>query len=118
MSDSSSIDFQRGTTFELNGYVTDPENIVLGVEQPVDITGWTITAELVPPKANTVTRPIVNLTVTIIDAANGVYVLDQPDVATTNWLKNTKYNMRMVMTKPNNFVFPVPTITIDCREFL
>lgn len=107
-----------GTTFELIGYITDPENIINGVEQPKDITGWVITCQLFPPRYNNTTRLIITLDVALTDAVGGVYLIDNPDLNTANWLKNTKYNMKLIMTRPDAYIYPTPTIVIDSLEFL
>ncbi len=115
------IGFEHGKTFSLTGYLVYPDdyfNVSLR-GQPVDITGWTITATLVPPRSNSTTRRIITLTPTIVDAAGGVYTLDTPDIATTQWLRNTKYNLKLSITRvSDNYDFPIPTVIIDVREFL
>lgn len=115
------LGFQLGATFELDAQVTytydDPAN---GISKgdPVDITGWTITAQAFPPRHNLTTRPVITFVTTLVTPLQGLYLIDQPNVPTANWLKNTKYNLKIIQTKPNNFIYATPTVVIDCREFL
>ena len=114
------IGFQRGATFELDAqvvYTKDEPTVPALAGDPVDITGWTITAQAFPPRVST-TRPIITFDVTIVDGPNGVYFIDNPDTPTNQWLLNTKYNLKIVQTKANGFVYGTPTVVIDCREFL
>ena len=115
------IGFEHGKTFSLTGYLVYPADYFnVGLRGlPVDITGWPITATLVPPRSNSTTRRVITLTATIIDGPNGVYTLDQPDIATTAWLRNTKYNLKLsIIRVSDSYNFPIPTVVVDVREFL
>jgi hypothetical protein len=117
---TNKIGFQQGATFELNATVTYPDDIPgegILAGDPVDITNWTITAQAFPPRVSA-TRPVITFVVTINDAPNGAYTIDQPDIPTNQWLLNTKYNLKITQTKANGFIYNTPTIVIDCREFL
>ena len=116
---SSEIGHQVGTTFEWTGFVTDPDiPDINGDPSVVDITDWVITFTAKPSRPNASTRKLITFVVTIIDAPNGVYTIDQPDLDINNWLINEKYTCKLIMTKPGGFIFPAPAIILDSREFL
>jgi hypothetical protein len=67
-----SFEFKRGDSFNLSGTVTDADDL------PVDLTGYTITSQL----RSQTGALIQTFTVTVTDAANGLYTISAPATGT------------------------------------
>lgn len=68
--------FKRGDDFSIPMNLTDPSNS----DAPIDITGWTIASQVRYAK-----ELIDDLTVTITDAANGLFTISLGYAATAAW---------------------------------
>lgn len=77
---TAQLTIKRGDDFRMDISLTDPNNN----NDPVDITGWTIRSQVRRGKNLTA-----ELTVAIIDAANGQFRLTAPASATETWKVDT-----------------------------